>query len=229
MRGFFTAVLMTALSVGIASAQHACDRDAMIVFDGSGSMSEAGFNMLNEPRIYEARRAVRQSIPKIAPYRKLGLIIYGPGAAGACSNVDLRFRPQPNAADRIIEAIDALSPDGKTPLTDAVRSAADVLDYRNRPGIVVLVTDGKETCDGLPCQLAAELASDGKDLTVHVIGFKVRGRHFDWGKRGDYSQAISVAHCLADRTGGRYFSAETVEDLTKALIQALGCPFLAKN
>ena len=217
-------------SVAISALAHAaCDRDAMIVFDGSGSMAESGFNLLDEPRIYSARRAVRDAIPRVAPFRRLGLVIYGPGNQEDCVNVDLRFAPIKNAGTRILAEIDALTPDGKTPLTAAVKRAADVLDYRQKPGVVVLVTDGKETCQGQPCQLAAQLAADGLDLTVHVIGFKVRGEHFDWGKRGDYMQATSVASCMADRTGGRYFSAETAADLAKALMQALGCPNLARR
>ena len=35
-----------------------CAADAMIVFDGSGSMAEMGFNDIDEPRIFEARRAM---------------------------------------------------------------------------------------------------------------------------------------------------------------------------
>lgn len=211
-----------------AVAQKACDRDAMIVFDGSGSMSEMGFNQLNEPRIVEARRAVRKAIPQIAPFRRLGLVVYGPGPR-ECRNIDLRFPPIADAAPRIIAEIEALRPAGKTPLTDAIRQAADVLEYRTRPGIIVLVTDGKETCQGRPCQLATELAADARDLTVHVIGFKVRGDHFNWGSGGDYTDANSPARCLAETTGGRYFRAETVDDLVKALKAALGCPFLAAN
>jgi Ca-activated chloride channel family protein len=222
------AAALAVLGLGTgALAQPACDRDAMIVFDGSGSMSEVGFNRLREPRIHEARRALRRSIPQVAPFRRLGLIVYGPGANGACSSVDLRFPPIQDAAGRIIAEIDRLSPGGKTPLTDAVLQAAEVLDFRNRPGTIVLVTDGKETCEGQPCQLAARLAAGSRDLTVHVIGFKVRGEHVDRGRSGDDTEAISVASCLAERTGGRYFSAETVDELTAALKQALGCPFLA--
>ena len=41
----------------------------------------------------------------------------------------------------MIAAIDALRPDGLTPLTAAVARAAEVLDYRSRAGVVVLVTD----------------------------------------------------------------------------------------
>ena len=214
----------------IAPAAHAtCQRDAMIVFDGSGSMSEMGFNQLGEPRIFEARRAMRNSIPEIAALRRLGLVIYGPGRRNACLNIDLRFPPISDAAPRILAEIEALRPTGKTPLTNAIREAAHVLDFRNRPGIIVLITDGKETCGGAPCRLAAELAAEAHDLTVHVIGFKVRGDHFSWDDNNDYLDATTVASCLAEETGGRYFRAETVEELADALKESLGCPFVALN
>lgn len=214
----------------LAAASQDCTEDAMVVFDGSGSMSEIGFNQLDEPRIFEARLAMRRSMPRIAPFRRLGLIIYGPGGEESCANVDLRFAPVANAADRIIAEVDALTPAGETPLTDAVRSAAETLDYRNRAAAVVLVTDGKETCGGAPCRLAARLAAEGRDLTVHVIGFKVRGDFFSWESQGrsDYQEAQSVARCLADQTGGRYVSAETVDELVAALQRTLGCEVLSR-
>ena len=208
-----------------------CTDDAMIVFDGSGSMSEMGFNNLGEPRIFEARRAVRQALPGIAPFRRLGLIVYGPGDRAACQNIDLRFGPRADAAGPVIDAVDALAPAGNTPLTQAVMQAAQVLDYRARPGTVVLITDGKETCGGAPCQLAAALAADSADLTVHVIGFKVRGDHFGWATPGEdgYEEAVSVARCLADTTGGHYVNAETVDELVAALQVTLGCPLFGKD
>ena len=205
-----------------------CASDAMVVFDGSGSMAEMGFNLLNEPRIHAARRAVRQVMPGLAATRRLGLIVYGPGQRQVCGHVDLRFSPIPDAAPRIIGAIEALAPDGETPLTEAVRQAADVLDFTRRPGVVVLVTDGKETCGGAPCQLAAQLAADAADLTVHVIGFKVEPPHFNWPsvRASERSVGTTVAKCLADQTGGKYVSTETVEELAQALRETLGCQLI---
>ena len=50
-----------------------------------------------------------------------------------------------------MKEVKPLVPTGKTPLTTAVEQAAQVLDYRNKPGVVVLVTDGEETCGRSPC------------------------------------------------------------------------------
>ena len=39
----------------------------------------------------------------------------------------------------------------------AVRQAAEVLDYRNKPALIVVLTDGEETCGGAPCDIGKEL------------------------------------------------------------------------
>lgn len=198
----------------------------MLVFDGSGSMAETGFNYIDEPRIFEARRAVGQILPQVDRFRRIGLIVYGPGDGEDCAGIDLRFPPAPNAADRIIADIDALTPAGQTALTEAVALAAETLDHTSRPGTIVLVTDGKETCGGSPCMLAAELAATGSDLTIHVIGFKVRGDRFSYDRDSDYQNSETVAQCLADRTGGTYHGTETADELIAALRQTLGCQLL---
>ena len=218
-RGLVAALLAIATQADAVD----CTDDAMIVFDGSGSMSEMGFNTLDEPRIFEARRAMRKVMPDLAVLRRLGLIVYGPGAEDSCASIDVRFAPRPNAAGPVVDAVDRLSPAGNTPLTEAVAEAARVLDYRSKAGAVVLVTDGEETCGGAPCQLAATLAAEALDLTVHVIGFRVRDPHFSWSGQ-DAPAAISPARCLADRTGGEYISAEDVDALVGALRVTLGCP-----
>ncbi len=222
-------LMLAAGPAGLAQQTTAqCADDAMLVFDGSGSMAEMGYNLLSQPRIFDAREALRLSLPNITPYRKLGLIIYGPGSADECSNIDLRFKPQRDAASRIIAEVDGLAPAGKTPLTSAVLLAAETLLYRQKTGVVVLVTDGKETCGGKTCNLASKLATEGKALTVHVIGFKVRGKFFNWqgGAEAGYEHGRTVARCLADLTGGKYLSTENVNELAAALQETLACPVI---
>ncbi|MDK3075711.1 VWA domain-containing protein [Sedimentitalea sp. JM2-8] len=211
---------------GMSQPRQNCTDDAMLVFDASGSMAEMGYNGLDAPRIVEARAALRDALPSITPYRRLGLIVYGPGSGDSCANIDLRFLPRPDAAGVIIADVDRVQPDGDTPLTQSVRNAADALRYKTRPGTIVLVTDGKETCGGSPCLLAAELAQTGPGLTVHVIGFRVRSAFFSWKDSPDAGNGDgqTVARCLADRTGGHYVSTENTADLVRALQLTLGCP-----
>lgn len=204
-----------------------CSVDAMLVFDGSTSMDEITFETGPNTRIVDARQAMRRAMPDIAPYRRVGLLIYGPGDDSACKNLDLRFGPISDAAGPVIDAVEALRPDGLTPLTEAVRQAAEALDYRNRAGVVVLVTDGNETCGGRPCELAHVLSGTAYDLTVHVIGFRAVVDFFSWNNpEQDPHNSTTVARCLSDETGGLFVTTETVEELVATLQRTLGCPVI---
>lgn len=230
-----TALLATALAALTLSAPartpaaSGCAADAMLVFDGSASMGEIGFDATAPTRIAEARMAMHRAMPQIAPYRRVGLLVYGPGGERSCTGIDLRFAPIPDAAEAVTREIDALAPQGLTPLAASVQAAAETLGYRTAPGIVVLVTDGNETCGGRPCALGASLAAEGHDLTVHVIGFRVVYDPFSWNspEAQDYD-GKTVAKCLADRTGGMYVSTETVDQLAAALRETLGCALIGR-
>lgn len=198
-----------------------CTEDAMIVFDASGSMAgnmEQGI-FHNTARIDEVRKALDRVLPNATQFREVGLITYGPGPYHQC-NVNLDFRPIPDASQRIMSAVNALIPAGKTPLVAAVRQAAEALDLQTKPGIVVLLTDGEETCDGSPCALGKALSTSGR-ITVHVIGFKLR--NFSWTG----AQSSLDVKCLAEETGGLYISAEDREHLVRAFEKTLGCPIVS--
>ena len=147
----------------------------MLVFDASGSMA-GNLNQgiaTTKPRIEEVRAALKRVLPSITRFRRVGLIVYGPGPYQQC-NVKLALKPAANAGERIMAEVNALTPAGKTPLTAAVADAADVLDYQNKPALIVVVTDGEETCGGSPCNLGKELHGKAERLTVHVIAFRVK-------------------------------------------------------
>ncbi len=204
-----------------------CARDAMLVFDGSGSMGELGHDPTAPTRIEDARRAVRAAMPDIAPYRRVGLLTYGPGGAHACSGIDLRFGPRADSGPAVVAGIDALQPGGLTPLAASVAAAADVLGDE---GIVVLVTDGNETCGGTPCALGTALAARRPGLTVHVIGFRVVYDPFSWNSpEAQELDGETVAQCLPDATGGLFVSTETVNELADALRVTLGCMVVGRR
>ena len=223
------ALFASALALSATPAAPGCATDAMLVFDGSASMAEIGADISQPTRIAEARTAMHRAMPRIAPFRRVGLLIYGPGGDRSCTGIDLRFAPIPDAANAITGAIDTLAPQGLTPLAASVLAAAETLDYRSTPGIVVLVTDGNETCGGRPCALGATLAAEGYDLTVHVIGFRVVYDPFSWNSpEAEGYDGTTVAKCLADRTGGMYVSTETVDELAAALRETLGCALIGR-
>lgn len=200
-----------------------CTDDAMIVFDASGSMS--GNQTLgipnSKPRIDEVRGALAHVLPSATRFRRVGLITYGPGPYNQC-NVQLDLKPTADAARKIMSAVNSLVPAGKTPLTSAVEQAAEVLEFRRKPGVVVVVTDGEETCGRSPCQLGKELQAAADSLTVHVIAFRYEG--YSW-TGGD---SIMDLRCLADANNGLYIKANSEGELIEALEKTLDCPMISQ-
>src|SRR6185295_5706811 len=139
----FSIMALLTITVGSGSSKSEekkpspCTEDAMIVFDASGSMS--GNQTLGIPnsraRIDEVRSALAQVLPTATKNRRVGLITYGPGPYNQC-NVKLDLKPTPDAAAIIMNAVNGLVPAGKTPLTSAVEQAAEVLNYRDKPGVI---------------------------------------------------------------------------------------------
>jgi Ca-activated chloride channel family protein len=223
--------LALALYFGMGAARAAedrnpCTEDAMIVFDASGSMSGNGWGYGSETagmvsRIDKVRATLAEILPNVTRFRRVGLITYGPGVWNQC-NVRLDLAPSADAAQRIMAAIDALTPAGKTPLTAAVRQAAEVLDYRVKPGLIVVVTDGEETCGGSPCDLGKDLSAEAAQLTIHIIGLRVKG--YTW--TGE--QSVVETKCLAERNHGLYLTVETQDELMQALEKTLGCPMVTQ-
>jgi Ca-activated chloride channel family protein len=201
-----------------------CTNDAMIVFDASGSMA----GNVNQgiattiPRIDEVREALGHVLPSATRFRRVGLITYGPGPYQRC-NVKLNLKPTPNAGPLIMREVDALTPAGRTPLTEAVQDAADVLDYRTRPGLIVVITDGEETCGGAPCKLGEALHAAADNLTIHVIGYRTKG--YSW--MGE--QSVLDTQCLAEKNGGLFITVDTKEELIEALQKTLDCPMLTER
>lgn len=207
-----------------------CTEDAMLVFDASGSMSSKGWGEGSEAaptvsRIDMVRYALSKVLPAVTRFRRVGLVTYGPthnpGLFNQCDNIELSLPPTPNAAALIMTSVQRLVPVGGTPLTRAVEQGAEVLDFRRKPGVIVVLTDGEDTCGGSPCRVAKELHAAAAQLTVHVIGLGVK----ELSRTGE--GGMVKAQCLADYNGGLYLAPETTDDLIDALETTLGCPMVS--
>jgi Ca-activated chloride channel homolog len=200
-----------------------CREDAMVVFDASGSMS--GNETLGIPnsraRIDEARSALAQVLPNATKFRRIGLVTYGPGPWNQC-NVKLEFKPTANAAGPIMNTVNAIVPAGKTPLTQGIEEAAEALDFRTKPGVVVVITDGEETCGRSPCELGKQLHAAGYKLTVHVVAFRYEGYSWTGGN------SVMDLKCVAEENGGLYVKANGEEELVEALEKTLDCPMTSE-
>ena len=224
------AIVLAVLLAGTPSASHLeekkpapCTEDAVVVFDASGSMS--GNQTLGIPnsraRIDEARSALAEVLPNATKFRKVGLVTYGPGPYNQC-NVKLDLKPTANAMLPIMMAVNSLVPAGRTPLTQGIETAAEALDFRSKPGVIVVLTDGEETCGRSPCELAKQLHAAGYKLTIHMIAFRYDS--FSWTGGSNVLDLM----CVAQENGGLYLKANNEEQLVEALEKTLDCPMVSQ-
>ena len=96
---------------------------------------------------------------------------HGHREKGSCEDIEVLREPGALDAADYMSAIKALNPKGKTPMTAAVRMAAELPKYTERKASVILVSDGIETCGLDPCAVAEELEKLGVDLMAHTVGF----------------------------------------------------------
>ena len=234
MDSLFLSVRVAALALGLSLACQApsqaeepqpppCNQEATIVFDAFGSMAGVvgGGIATSVTRIDEVRSALAAVLPSATRFRRVGLITYGPGPYMQC-NVHLDFAPMANAAEAIMHAVNGLTPAGKTPLTSAVAQAADVLDYRAKPGLIVVITDGEETCGGSPCALAKQLHDEAMQLAVHIISYRTKG--YSWT-----GESVLDMMCLAEQNNGLFISADSKQELIEVLEKTLDCPIISQR
>jgi hypothetical protein len=181
----------------------------IIVMDGSGSMWG---QIEGRAKLEIARETVAQVLTTIPQTQELGLMAYGHRVKGDCSDIELVVPVAPGTGPEIAARVKAMNFLGKTPLSEAVRQAAEALRYGEEAATVVLVTDGLETCNADPCALGRELEASGLNFTAHVIGFGLT-----------QAEGAQVA-CLAEETGGRYIPASDARGLAEALTQTVAAP-----
>ncbi|TCD14494.1 vWA domain-containing protein [Oricola cellulosilytica] len=179
---------------------------AIIVLDASGSMWG---QIEGKTKIEIARETLGDVLSTIPADLELGLIAYGHRRKGQCSDIEQIVAPAAGTSTAIAASVHKLNPKGKTPLTDAVRQAAESLRYTEDKATVILVTDGIETCEADPCAVASELERAGVDFTAHVVGFGLQE-----------GEGVQVS-CIAENTGGVFLEADDAAELTDALTKTV--------
>jgi len=175
---------------------------AMIIFDASGSMWG---QIDGKAKITIAKDALKSVVQGWNENTQLGVMAYGHRVKGDCNDIETLVPiGKPNKA-KIINAVMGISPKGKTPISRSLKKAANELKFTEDKATVILISDGKETCDPDPCGTAKALKKQGIDFVAHVIGFNV-------DKATDKELA-----CIANATGGEYFSAKSAKELNSAI------------
>ena len=175
----------------------------MFVFDGSGSMWG---KVDGKPKIELAKEAMAKLVKDFPAGMDLGLIAYGHRKKGDCNDIEI-LASLGSSKDSIITAVRSINPKGKTPLTKAIQFAAEQLKGRDAPVSIVVVSDGKESCNADPCLAAKAVREAGVNLKVYVVGFDVKG---------DEAKQLQ---CIASNGGGKYFAANNAGELAKSFAE----------
>ncbi len=199
----FTLVSLIGLLLLANPLRAQADDNTLLILDASGSMWG---RVEGRSKIETARDVIVDLLAGNPLQRKLGLMSYGHRRKGDCGDIELLVPSALNTTDAIQRALMSIQPRGKTPLSASVVEAARELRSEHSKATVILVSDGRETCDYDPCQVARELEASGVDFTAHVIGFNVTD-----------PVDLSQLQCIADNTGGRFMSAGNGSELSLAL------------
>lgn len=200
----FTALTAACLSALFVTTSHA-ESASVIVFDASGSM----WTQLEDgqSRIEVARDVIGGFATERDAYTPIGVVTYGHARRGDCGDIETVLPVGQHAAGDLEATIRALNPRGKTPLTDAMAQARDLLPRTAESADIILITDGLENCGGDPCALAAEFAAEGIDLRAHVVGFAME------------AEAVETLSCVPEQTGGQLFTTQSGAELAAALTE----------
>lgn len=174
----------------------------LFILDGSQSMSQSWGN---DTKVNVAKNTLTAIIDTLKNTKNLliGLRVYGHQLTDDCKDTKLEvgFEYANVAAPLIQNKLKEIRPRGKTPIGYSLEQSAynfpSNLKSRN---IIILITDGIETCGADPCAISLALQKQGVFLRPFVIGLNL------------YEDARSQFECT-----GAYFNAKDVSSFEKIL------------
>jgi Ca-activated chloride channel homolog len=184
-----------------------------IIVDASGSML-AEVEGLGKQRWQVAQEALMGLITSgtISQESYVALRTYGRNRGSDCGDLELAQKLKRFKGDALAGVVMGIKPavQGMTPLGASLREATQDLLSAEGTTVVILLTDGVESCNGDPVGEAASFVKDNPQRKVHVIGFAL----------GD-QQASDKLREVAVAGNGLYFDATNAAELTAAMRQTI--------
>lgn len=182
-----------------------------VIFDTSGSMEE---ELEGSTRMVIAKRVlgalVSEQLPAGTP---LMMRTYGNEGNPCDTSLSMPLAPLDPAV--MASEIDGLIANNDyTPLAESIKDATRDMKKIDGPKIVILLTDGLETCEGDPKAAVRSLVRQVPDVHLNIIGFGINDPEFEkemakWAKIGK----------------GAYFDADDEVSLGTAVQAAVKPPF----
>ena len=191
------------------------DKRVELVLDASGSMlGQLGPRQI---KIDAAKAAVHKLAGCLDPKLELAFRAYGHQShrnQKDCRDTQLLvpFAPLGQNREKVRAALKEITAQGFTPITYVLGLAAADFPDTEKENVIILISDGKETCPGDPCVLARQLKDKDAGLVIHCVGLGV-----DAATRGQLE-------CIAAAAGGKYFDVDDMEILGATLVEAANTP-----
>jgi Ca-activated chloride channel family protein len=177
----------------------------LFVLDGSQSMLsswESGTKMQVAQKLLVD---LVDSLQKV-PHLEMALRVYGhqkPVPPQDCNDTKLEVPFSKRNGNDIKNKINRIRPKGTTPIAHSLElSAGDFPKCSDCRNIIILITDGIESCDGDPCAVSLRLQQSGIVLKPFVIGvgidkdfkdaFECIGRYYDAADENRFKEILDV-------------------------------------
>jgi Ca-activated chloride channel homolog len=185
-------------------------KNILFVLDASDSMS-VHFEMLRngEPRLKLDREKLlfRDLLKQVPGEINCGLRVFGGNELSqlpTCRQTELVLPCRRENREKISDAVRNIQCAGRSPIEYALLQVFDN-DLRNIQDrtVVILMTDGTDSCGGEPCRFAASLPGNKLKANIVVVLFNDRRR-----------QSISPKiKCLADASNGKLYDRDSFQAL----------------
>jgi len=176
-----------------------------IVLDASGSMLQ---RIGSQRRIDLAKQTLLKLTSTIIPANTpFALRVLGREIDSCQTNLDIPLAPlDAGAVAAKISKLDSKN-NARTPLGASLDKVLEDMRAAKGERLVILLTDGDETCGGDPGAAMAKLTKAG--VRVNIVGFAI----------DDPKLAGTLRH-WSDTAGGNYFEAKDADSLDRAMVQA---------
>lgn len=181
--------------------------EVVIVVDASGSMENSIPGASS--RMQASKNAIGNLVRSMPGDVDIGMVEFTD-----CNRVerDRFYSPQERAA--LLGRVNGLTPQKGTPLARGVDRAGLVISSQVE-GVIVVVTDGADSCKGDPCAAARSIASKKPNVKINVIDISGSAKN-------------PSAQCMAQATGGKVFQPNSAAEMKTMVQQASEQPDASK-
>ncbi len=152
-----------------------------------------------QSRLESARSAISDVVASLPENINIGLV-----TISGCGQVDAYDYFAADKRGELMSVIHNATAYSGTPLAQGLRQVRTMVPGDGSDTLIVVVSDGQDSCHGNPCAEAAALARTKPGVSINVL---------DIGNTG-------AGQCIAEATGGRVIVANKTDDLTQMFLQA---------